>query len=155
MTKKRFTRHKSLDRDCTIYDELKDFQFPSLPLGVSEIFCDKLNELNNEVTAQKIVIEGYQERNEKLFNGNNQLKQFFNKCEDEMQYYRSKSASLEEGYLAYQNENEQLKQSVNNLKETIIKITIAYQRKYDRNIVDLVHEVHDEDITDLIKELSE
>ena len=52
-------------------------------------------------------------------------------------------------------ENEQLKQSVNNLKDTIIKITIAYQRKYDRNIVKLVHEVHDEDITDLIKELQE
>ena len=52
-------------------------------------------------------------------------------------------------------ENERLKQSVNNLKDTIIKITIAYQRKYDRNIVDLVHEVHDEDITDLIKELPE
>lgn len=53
------------------------------------------------------------------------------------------------------NENEQLKQSVNNLKDTIIKITIAYQRKYDRTIVDLVDEVHDEDITDLIKELQE
>ena len=53
------------------------------------------------------------------------------------------------------NENEQLKQSVNNLKETILKITIAYQRKYDRTIVDLVDEVHDEDITDLIKELQE
>jgi hypothetical protein len=52
-------------------------------------------------------------------------------------------------------ENEELKQSVNNLKDTIIKITIAYQRKYDRNIVDLVHEVHDEDISDLIKELQE
>lgn len=52
-------------------------------------------------------------------------------------------------------EIEQLKQSVNNLKDTIIKITIAYQRKYDRNIVDLVHEVHDEDISDLIKELQE
>ena len=48
MTEKRFTRHKSLDGDCTIYDELKDFQFPSLPLGVSEIFCDKLNELHDE-----------------------------------------------------------------------------------------------------------
>lgn len=53
----------------------------------------------------------------------------------------------------YDKENEQLKQSVNNLKDTIIKITIAYQRKYDRTIVDLVDEVHDEDITDLIKEL--
>lgn len=52
-------------------------------------------------------------------------------------------------------ENEQLKQSVSNLKDTIIKITIAYQRKYDRTIVDLVDEVHDEDITDLIKELQE
>ena len=55
----------------------------------------------------------------------------------------------------YDKENEQLKQSVNNLKDTIIKITIAYQRKYDRTIVDLVDEVHDEDITDLIKELKE
>jgi hypothetical protein len=52
-------------------------------------------------------------------------------------------------------ENEELKQSVNNLKDTIIKITIAYQRKYDRNIVDLVHEIHEEDISDLIKELKE
>ena len=55
----------------------------------------------------------------------------------------------------YRKENEQLKQSVNNLKDTIIKITIAYQRKYDRTIVDLVDEIHDEDITDLIKELQE
>ena len=52
-------------------------------------------------------------------------------------------------------ENEHLKKSVSNLKDTIIKITIAYQRKYDRTIVDLVDEVHDEDITDLIKELQE
>ena len=55
----------------------------------------------------------------------------------------------------FNDENEQLKQSVSNLKDTIIKITIAYQRKYDRNIVDLVDELHDEDITDLIKELQE
>ena len=52
-------------------------------------------------------------------------------------------------------ENEQLKQSVNNLKDTIVTIGIAYQRKYDRTLVDLVDEVHDEDITDLIKELQE
>ena len=48
MTGKRFTRYKSLDGDCKIYDELNDFQFPSLPLGVSKIFCDKLNELAEE-----------------------------------------------------------------------------------------------------------
>ena len=52
-------------------------------------------------------------------------------------------------------ENEQLKQSVNNLKETIIKITIAFQRKHDSTIVDLVDEIHEEDISDLIKELME
>lgn len=52
-------------------------------------------------------------------------------------------------------ENEQLNQSVNNLKETILKITIAYQRKHDNTIVNLVDEVHEEDITDLIKELKE
>ena len=52
-------------------------------------------------------------------------------------------------------ENEELKQSVNNLKDTIIKITIAYQRKHDNTIVNLVDEIHEEDITDLIKELSE
>ena len=51
MTEKRFTRHKSLDGDCTIYDELNDFQFPSLPLGVSKIFCDKLNELDTELKS--------------------------------------------------------------------------------------------------------
>lgn len=48
MIEKRFTRHKSLDGDCTIYDELNDFQFPSLPLGVSKIFYEKLNELAEE-----------------------------------------------------------------------------------------------------------
>ena len=40
-------------------------------------------------------------------------------------------------------DNKELKQSVNNLEDTIIKITIAYQRKYDRTIVDLVDEVGD------------
>lgn len=44
---------------------------------------------------------------------------------------------------------------MNNLKDTIIKITIAYQRKYDRNIVDLVDEIYEDDISDLIKELQE
>lgn len=56
---------------------------------------------------------------------------------------------------ALHEENEQLKQSVNNLKETILKITIAYQRKHDNTIINLVDEVHEEDITDLIKELKE
>jgi len=69
-------------------------------------------------------------------------------CVDELNYLNKVGNELYK-------KNEQLKQSVNNLKDTIIKITIAYQRKYDRTIVKLVNEVHDEDITDLIKELQE
>ena len=36
--------------------------------------CDLLNELNNEVKSQSLVIKGYQERTEKVFNENEQLK---------------------------------------------------------------------------------
>ena len=76
--------------------------------------------------------------------------------EEELVYVdKNELEQLIENYQQLEKENEQLKKSVNNLKDTIIKITIAYQRKYDRAIVDLVDEVHDEDITDLIKELQE
>lgn len=46
--------------------------------------------------------------------------------------------------------NEQ-EERIKNLKETIIKITIAYQRKHDNTIVNLVNEVWEEDISDLTK----
>lgn len=39
-----------------------------------EFLCDLLNELHTQVKSQMIVIKGYQERNEKLFNENKQLK---------------------------------------------------------------------------------
>ena len=47
--------------------------------------------------------------------------------------------------------NEQEEQ-IKNLKETIIKITIAYQRKHDNTIVNLIDEVYEEDIRDLFTE---
>lgn len=76
--------------------------------------------------------------------------------EEELVYVdKMELEQLLESYQQLEKDNKELKQSVNNLKDTIIKITIAYQRKYDCNIVDLVDEVHDEDITDLIKELQE
>ena len=76
--------------------------------------------------------------------------------EEELVYVdKNELEQLIENYQQLEKDNKELKQSVNNLKDTIIKITIAYQRKYDRTIVDLVDEVHDEDITDLIKELQE
>lgn len=79
---------------------------------------------------------------------NNQLKQFFNKCEDEMQYYRSKSASLEEGYIAYQNENEKLKQILREVEHELISITglsafdkcashLGYVEVFDEDMIEL------------------
>ena len=78
-----------------------------------------------------------------------------NKLADENRQLKTKIKTYNDVHELLKADNQQLKQSVNNLKDTIIKITIAYQRKYDRTIVDLVDEVHDEDITDLIKELQE
>ena len=49
--------------------------------------------------------------------------------------------------------NEQEKR-INNLKETIIKITHSYHQKHDNTIVNLVDEVYEEDIGDLFIELN-
>lgn len=74
--------------------------------------------------------------------------------EEELVYVdKNELEQLLESYQQLEKDNKELKQSVNNLKDTIIKITIAYQRKYDRNIVDLVDEIYEDDISDLIKEL--
>ena len=43
-------------------------------------------------------------------------------------------------------ENEQLKKSVNNLRNTLVTIGRAYQIKYGRTLVDLVGKIHEEDI---------
>ena len=83
------------------------------------------------------------------------LVDLLNKLADENRQLKTKIKTYNDVHELLKADNQQLKQSVNNLKDTIIKITIAYQRKYDRTIVDLVDEVHDEDITDLIKELKE
>ena len=74
--------------------------------------------------------------------------------EEELVYVdKMELEQLIESYQQLEKDNKELKQSVNNLKDTIIKITIAYQRKYDRNIVDLVDEIYEDDISNLIKEL--
>ena len=49
--------------------------------------------------------------------------------------------------------NEQEKR-INNLKETIIKITHSYHQKHDNTIVNLVDEVYEENIGDLFIELN-
>ena len=83
MTEKRFTRHKSLDGDCTIYDELNDFQFPSLPLGVSKIFCDKLNELAEENNEFKINEEFKNKAYSDLLDNFTRLKKKYQKSKKE------------------------------------------------------------------------
>lgn len=52
---------------------------------------------------------------------------------------------LNKKYKKLIDENEQLKQSINDLKETIIKITTAYQRKHNNTIVNMVHEMDEMD----------
>ena len=74
MTKKRFER---------IYADVDVFCRDHNAKGISQLIekedydkiVDLLNELNNEVKSQSLVIKGYQERTEKLFNENEQLKQ--------------------------------------------------------------------------------
>ena len=111
---------------------------------------DLLNQFqkeNEELKENCINYEWYKQY-KTLLNENEQLK-------NRIDNYNTALKNLQDLTERKINENEQLKESVSNLKDTIIKITIAYQRKYDRTIVDLVDEVHDEDITDLIKELQE
>ena len=57
---------------------------------------------------------------------------------------------MSDEYTKLSDENEELKQSVNNLKDTIVTIGIAYQKKYGRTLVDLVDGTLEEDIIDLI-----
>ena len=40
----------------------------------TELICQWLNNLNDQIIAQGVVIEGYQDRNQKLFEKNKQLK---------------------------------------------------------------------------------
>lgn len=44
--------------------------------------------------------------------------------------------------------------TINELKETIIKIAFSYHRKHDNTIVNLVDEIYEEDIGDLFLELN-
>lgn len=117
---------------------------------------DLLNELYYENHRIKRRNNRYVKQNRELIEENEQLKKYIRGLElrkVECQSWASDVRELREQNCQLEKENEQLKQSVSNLKDTIVKITIAYQRKYDRTIVKLVNEVYDEDISDLIKEL--
>lgn len=49
MTEKRFTMARSMiDGAYYIYDNQTDFQFPTIPFGITEIFCQKLNNISEE-----------------------------------------------------------------------------------------------------------
>lgn len=130
MTEKRFTTDNGSNEDVCLVDNITGKEYES---NFDDI-VDLLNDLNDG--------------NEKLKSENEDLKIDISVLYRHYDKYEKICTKLKR-------ENEQLKQSVNNLKDTIIKITIAYQRKYDRTIVDLVDEVHEEDITGLIKELKE
>lgn len=85
MTEKRFTRHKSIDGDCIIYDELTDFQFPSLPILASKIFCNKLNDLNDKNKSLSDFRGFIDEEHQKLKEENIELKKQLRDCQQEKQ----------------------------------------------------------------------
>ena len=58
-----------------------------------------------------------------------------------LRIYDDAYIDLNKKYKKLIDENEQLKQSINDLKETIIKITTAYQRKHDNTLVNLIDEM--------------
>ena len=109
----------------------------------------------DRITHEYVTLDNLFRTVEELDNKLESKQHTINEMAKTIRIYDDGYIDLNKKYKKLKDENEQLKQSVNNLKDTIIKITIAYQRKYDRTIVDLVDEIHEEDITDLIKELKE
>ena len=109
----------------------------------------------DRITHEYVTLDNLFRTVEELDNKLESKQYTINEMAKTIRIYDDGYIDLNKKYKKLKDENEQLKQSVNNLKDTIIKITIAYQRKYDRTIVDLVDEIHEEDITDLIKELKE
>lgn len=53
--------------------------YPIEDEGIFETICEKWNEFNHEIKAQSTVIEGYQERNERLFNKTQELEERINR----------------------------------------------------------------------------
>lgn len=125
MIEKRFTRSKSLDGDCTIYDELTDFEFPSLPQGVSEIFCVKFNELSDENKELKQRIERLEDYKEASIKFTKEVEDFFERHEidavnfniidtvfEGFEFYSDQYNELKKQNKELQKENEQLKEKI-------------------------------------------
>lgn len=101
-----------------------------------EKLCENLNDLNDE--------------NEGLKQSYIQLKHRHSLLHDVCVDAECDRDSYHKDVLSLEKENDELKQSVNNLKDTIVTIGIAYQKKHGGTLVDLVDEIHEEDIIDLI-----
>ena len=75
MVEKRFKYKESEKEDiCGIYDDKFVIGFAYKYRGNVKAICNLLNNLNDQIIAQGVIIEGYQDRNQKLFEETGQLK---------------------------------------------------------------------------------
>jgi len=160
MTEKRFWYDFEDVNGHKIVDFKNDKEYPLETIGDFREVVDLLNELQIKCDNKQehiVVLENKIHRMRediKRLEALYHYRGYIGSGDVKKEYYRmEKLLKAENDKL--EKENGELKQSVNNFKDTIIKIIIAYQRKYDRNIVDLVHEIYEEDISDLIKGLKE
>ena len=134
-----------------IYDSLENKEYNARYKKQREELCKLLNELNDECEfleiENKALEDGatkYAELYHKSLKENDKLKAI---CKD----HRDHAIDFKADCVRLEKENEELQQSVNNLKDTIVAIGIAYQKKHDGTLVDLVDGTLEEDIIDLIK----
>ena len=145
MSEKRFGFE--MDKNC--YKCIVDIRDKKLYTDKKQV-VDLLNDLNDECDFLEIENEAledgatkYAELYHKSLKENEKLKAI---CKD----HRDHAIDFKADCVRLEKENEQLKQSVNNLKDTIVTIGIAYQKKYGKTLVDLVDGTLEEDIIDLI-----
>lgn len=112
---KRFT----MDEDGNITDTVEDRTlYVENRYTACEYFTNLLNELNDKYNEIK---EQYADDCNEV----NSLTVKIAELEEELDYYKSKCASLEEGYLKLQKENGQLKNEIDTLQEQIAHFDIG------------------------------
>ena len=106
MTENKRFKHSEFQQDDGQYqyygieDTEKNYVYNVIGDGVYDVseesLINILNELNNEVKSQSLVIKGYQERTEKVFNENEQLKDALNQRTDQCDKYYKENKQLKQ-----------------------------------------------------------
>jgi len=124
-----------IENCCSITDLKKNWETVCEKLNEvaeeNEQLKQRINVLDDQITAQGIVIEGYQNRNQKLFDENEQLKQQLRIFSDGLKAEIRETKEIFEDYsecvdekLELKKENEQLKVILSNYMKQIDKLCI-------------------------------